>query len=115
MKQLQDYMLLFRLEPNFSYSPTNVEIAFQKQQWGNWIGGIAAQAKLVSTTQLGFNGEQLSADLSVNDGVNIAENKMVGGNMVVKATSIDEAVELAKGCPILNIGGTVEVRDTILM
>ena len=35
---------------------------------------------------------------------------MVAGNMVLKAESLEVASELAKKCPILFMGGTVEVR-----
>jgi hypothetical protein len=31
--------------------------------------------------------------------------------MVVKANTIDAAVEMAKNCPILLMGGTVEIRS----
>jgi len=37
------------------------------------------------------------------------------GTTVVKTETFDEAVELAKGCPILKVGGTVEVRTIIMM
>ena len=115
MESLNDFMMLFRLEPNTNYQPTETELAKQKQYWGSWIGGIAAQAKLVSTSQLGFAGKQLHADLSVKEGFNISDNKMLGGNMIVKAKNLDDAIEMAKGCPILSMGGTVEVRDIIPM
>lgn len=115
MEKLKDFMLLFRLEPNNNYHPTETELDTQKKQWGRWIGGIASQAKLVSTNQLGFTGKQLHADLSIKEGINISDNKMVGGNMIVKAESLDNAIEMAKGCPILTIGGTVEIRDIIPM
>ena len=115
MEKVKDFMLLFRFEPNFSNQPTADELAEQKKQWGVWIGGIAGQAKLVSTYQLGFTGKQLLPDTSIVDGVNSSANQVLGGNMIVKAKGIDEAVELSKGCPILAIGGSVEVRDIILM
>lgn len=108
-------MLLFRLAPNPDYKPTEAEMARQKQSWGAWIGGIAAQARLVSTTQLGYTGKQLQADLSVRNGLHLAEGQTLGGNLLLKARSLDEALEMAKGCPILAMGGTVEVRDTIPM
>jgi hypothetical protein len=35
----------------------------------------------------------------------------VGGFSIVQANSIDEAAELAKGCPVFIRGGAVEVRQ----
>jgi len=107
--------MIFRYEPNADYQPTQEEQNAQHQQWGSFIGNLAIKEKLVGTHQLGFSGKQLSADLSVSEGINIAEGKTLGGNMVVRANTLDEAVEMAKDCPILQMGGTVEVRDILPM
>lgn len=108
-------MMIFRFEPNNEYQSTSEELAQQQQQWGTFIGNLAIAEKLISTNQLGFSGKQLHADLSVSEGINISDKQTLGGNMIVKAHTIDEAIEMAKDCPILQMGGTVEVRDIIPM
>ena len=111
MVQNNEFMLVFRYEPSNDYQPTAAEMNEMHQQWGAFIGNIAIQEKLVSTHQLGFEGKQIAADQSVTEGIYIANNQTLGGNMIVKANTIDEAVEMAKNCPILHMGGTVEVRS----
>lgn len=111
MKNSNEFMLLFRFEPNFSYQPTAEELTQMHQAWGGYIGGLAISEKLVSTYQLGFEGLKVSADKSMVDGILIAENQTLGGNMIVKAADLNEAAEIAKGCPILQMGGNVEVRS----
>jgi len=115
MTNSKNFMMIFRFEPNPAYQPTQEDINNQQQQWGAFIGNLAVTEKLVSTNQLGFEGKQLSADLTVREGINVAEGQTLGGNMIVKAETIDEAIELAKACPILQMGGTVEVRDIMPM
>ncbi|MEM6642416.1 MAG: YciI family protein [Bacteroidota bacterium] len=115
MKKKQIFMMIFRYEADFNYQPTEEEKASMAEAWGSFIGNIAISEKLVSTHQLGFEGTQISADLSVTKGVHIADKQMLSGNLVVKANSLEEATDLAKGCPILEMGGTVEVRSTIPM
>ncbi len=115
MDDLKKIMLVFRFEPDFNRQPSEEEQSSMHQKWGEWIGGIASQAKLVSTHQLGFEAKQILADGSVNDKLYMGDGKIIGGNMVVRATSQNEAVELAKGCPILEMGGCVEIRDIIPM
>ena len=39
----------------------------------------------------------------------------IGGYIIVNSATIDEAAELAKDCPILKIGGNVEVRTVVSM
>ena len=115
MKDSKNFMMIFRFQPNESYQPTQEEIAEQHQAWGSFIGNLAVREKLVSTNQLGFEGKKLSADLSVSEGIDVAGGKTLGGNMIVAANSIDEAIEMAKDCPILQMGGEVEVRNILPM
>lgn len=114
MTQLKEFMLLFRYEPT-NEQPTEEQLQEMHKQWGEFIGTIAMQGKLVSTHQLGFEGIQISADHSTQEGFHLSEGKIVGGNMILKAESLEVASELAKKCPILFMGGTVEVRDIMPM
>jgi hypothetical protein len=111
METKKEFMLLFRYEPTNDYVPTQSEIDEMQQSWGSFIGNIAVQEKLVSTHQLGFEGTQIFADKSINEGIYLSNNQTIAGNMIVKANSIAEAAEMAKNCPILNMGGNVEVRS----
>jgi len=110
MSQSKEFMLLFRFEPS-NEQPTQEQLQEMEKQWGEFIGTIAMQGKLVSTHQLGFEGQKVSPDQLIEKGFHISEGQMVAGNMVLKAESIEAATELAKKCPILFMGGTVEVRD----
>jgi hypothetical protein len=114
MENLQEFMLIFRMEPS-TEQPTAEQLQEMGQSWGKFIGTIAMQGNLVSTYQLGFEGKQITADKQIHEGFVIAEKQMMAGNMVLKAESIEAATELAKNCPILLMGGTVEVRSIIPM
>lgn len=115
MKVEQKFMMIFSFSPNPEYQPTKEEMEQMKEDWGSFIGNIAIKEKLDSTHQLGFNGKQIATDSSITDGILISESKTISGNMIVKANSLDEAVEMAKDSPILKMGGSVEVRNIIPM
>lgn len=105
-------MMLFHSEPDANMEPSPEEIQAEIKEWQDWIGGIAAQGKLKNPGEaLGFEGKTLHADGAITDGPYAELKEMVGGFIIVSAESIDEAVRLAKGCPALNVGGKVEVRD----
>jgi hypothetical protein len=114
MEQSKEFMLLFRYEPS-NEEPTQEQLQEMQKLWGEFIGTIALQGKLVSTHQLGFEGKQIFADQTTQEGFHIAERQTLGGTMILKAASMEVATELAKKCPILFMGGTVEVRDIISM
>ena len=46
----------------------------------------------------------------INDGPYAEAKDLIGGYTVVEARDLDHAAELSKGCPILDIGGSVEIR-----
>ena len=53
---------------------------------------------------------QANSKLSI--GPNFVEGKeIIGGYLIVKANDLKEATEWAKGCPIFEHDGVVEVRE----
>ncbi len=108
---MKEFMMIFRMAPMVNFEPTPEQMQEGAKQWQDWIGGIAAQGKFVSANQLGFEGKTLKPGNVVTDGSYAEIKEIVGGYIIVKAENIDEAIKLAEGCPILMIGGNVEVRD----
>jgi hypothetical protein len=81
----------------------------------DWIGGIAAQNKFSGGNGLPFDDSRVvrtrNSKSVVTNGPFGEIKETIGGYVVVKADSIDEAVAFAKGCPVLQgEGNSVEVR-----
>jgi hypothetical protein len=112
---MTEFMMIFRNDYNPSFKPSPEQMQASIKQWQDWIGGIAAQGKFLSTNRLGFEGKTLKPNNVIADGPYAEVKEIVGGYILVKATNIDEAMKLAEGCPILNIGGHVEVRNVMPM
>lgn len=109
---MKDFMMLFHSEPDANMEPTPEEMEAEIKLWTDWIGGIGAQGKLKNPGEaLGFEGRTMHSDGSVTDGPYAEIKEFVGGFIIVSTETIDEALELAKGCPVLSVGGKVEVRD----
>lgn len=91
-------------------SPEQIQV-WMKQTM-DWIGGIAAQNKFVSGTGLLFpDAKVVHHNKVVTNGPFGEIKETIGGFIVVKAESADEAAEFAKGCPVLQgDGNTMEVR-----
>jgi hypothetical protein len=91
-------------------SPEQIQV-WMKQTM-DWIGGIAAQNKFVRGEGLYFDDAKVVRHAGiVTDGPFGEIKETLGGYIVVKAESVDEAVEFAKGSPVLQgDGNTVEVR-----
>jgi hypothetical protein len=91
-------------------NPDQAETIMKK--WMDWIGNIAAQNKLVSRgDRLQHSGRIVKSNNVVTNGPYTDIKESIGGYSIIKAESYDEAVEFAKGCPVLATGGNVEVRE----
>jgi len=109
---MKDFMMLFHSEPNPEFNPSPEQIQAELKAWQDWMGAIGAQGKLKNPGEaLGFEGKTMHSDGAITDGPYAALKEIVGGFIIVSAESIDEAIQLGKGCPALNHGGKVEVRD----
>jgi hypothetical protein len=107
-----EFVFLFR-QPALNHS-TEKQAEIQKK-WEDWIGEIAAQGKIASNgLHLTPNGNVLKPGGVVTDGPFVEIREILGGFIVVKADSMDEAITLAHGCPAIEVGGSVEIRTAFV-
>ncbi|HET7119402.1 MAG TPA: YciI family protein [Hanamia sp.] len=108
---MEEFILIMRHEDGKKLaSPEQMQI-WMKQTM-DWIGGIAAQNKFSSGTGLPFeDAKVVRSNKIVTNGPFGDIKETIGGYIIVKADSVEEAVEFAKGCPVLQgEGNSVEVR-----
>jgi hypothetical protein len=109
---MKEFALIMRHEDGKKVaSPEQIQ-KWMKQTM-DWIGGIAAQNKFVSGTGLSFEDAKVVRPKGVVTNGPFGEIKeTIGGFIIVKANSADEAAEFAKGCPVLQgEGNSMEVRQ----
>ena len=109
---MKEFLLIFRHEDGKALASPEQMQMWMKQTM-DWIGGIAAQNKLVSTGNgLSFEDSRVvRSDKVVTNGPFGEIKETIGGYIIVRAESADEAAEFAKGSPVLQgEGNTVEVR-----
>jgi hypothetical protein len=108
---MDEFMLIFRHEDGHKVaSPEQIQIWMKQTR--DWTGGISAQNKLSGGNGLAFDDARVVRPNNVVTNGPFGEVKeTIGGFIIVKAGSVDEAVEFAKGCPVLQgEGNSVEVR-----
>jgi hypothetical protein len=87
------------------------------QRWIAWMkeldreGHLKDRGQPLERTGKVVRGQQKT----VTDGPYPEAKDVVGGFTLVEAQDIDQAVELSRGCPILEGGGSVEVRPVMKM
>lgn len=109
---MDEFILIMRHEDGGKLASPE-QLQMWMQQTMDWLGGIAAQNKLVHQGNgLSFEDARVvKSDKVVVNGPFGEIKETIGGYIIVRAESVDEAVEFAKGCPVLQgEGNTMEVR-----
>lgn len=109
---MNEFVLIMRHEDGKKIASPEQMQEWMKQTM-DWIGSIAAQNKFVSGTGLPFDDARVvNSDKTVTNGPFGDSKETIGGFITVKAETIEEAVEFAKGCPVLQgEGNSLEIRQ----
>jgi hypothetical protein len=112
---MKEFLLIFRREITNEPALSPEQLQAMMKPWQDWIGNIAAQNKLVTAgNRLEGDGKVVKPNV-ITDGPYVETKEAIGGYTIIKAASLEEATEISKGCPILQVGGNVEVRAIIPM
>ncbi len=79
------------------------------QKWMGWLKQLTETGHFKAGNPLDKGGKVVSQK-NVTDGPFAEAKDVVGGYLLVEAKDESHAIELSRGCPILAVGGTVEVR-----
>ena len=114
---MKEFTLVFRRDASSpAMQPSPEQMQAMMKPWQDWMGSLAAQNKLVSSgNRLSSEGRVVKSGNVVTNGPFVEIKEAIGGYIIVNASSIDDAAEMAKGCPILTLGGNVEVRPNVAM
>ena len=108
---MANFLFVYRGGDDEFATMTPQEIEQHMQKWSAWIGeGFQKGWMLDAGDALTPEGRVVTSKKVVTDGPFAESKELVGGYSIVKADTIDDAAALAKGCPALETGGTVEVR-----
>lgn len=78
-----------------------------------WFEQLNNSGKFKGGGPLGHYGKILAGRNSVTDGPFVESKEAIAGFFLIRADSLEQAVEVARGCPGLEFGQTVEVRAMV--
>jgi hypothetical protein len=115
-----DFLLIYQGgDPNWRERPA-AEVEAAMQAWGQWFRQLEATGNLRNPgaplgpggVALRINGRGIQTDTAMAE-----VKELIGGYSIITAESLEQAAELAKGCPFLsnNVDGTVLVRPILQM
>ncbi|HEX5323788.1 MAG TPA: YciI family protein [Capsulimonadaceae bacterium] len=111
---MPQYILLAHVGQEAQSQRTPEELQQMTREYIAWVGSLMQQGKYSGGQKLkesvrlmrrGDNGQV------VMDGPYTEVKELVGGFFQIEAANMEEAIELAKGCPIFKTDGALELRE----
>ena len=107
---MKEFVMIIRLEElpevKFSIDEMNAGMAV----WEQWIDGIIARNILASRgNRLGKDGRTIKNGKIITNGPYAEIREIIGGYLIIRANSLDEAAEIAKSAPLVGTG-SIEIR-----
>jgi hypothetical protein len=107
---MSDYLLVFRGGDMPQHSPEQMQQHMEK--WFSWIKGLREAGVYKGGAPLEAPGKTIRGrSKSVMDGPYAEAKDLVNGYVQVSAKSLDDAAQMSLACPILDVDGSVEVRQ----
>jgi hypothetical protein len=114
---MSKFIYLFRSNPEAYQSLSPEQMQQTMKKWMDWKDSLEknGHVKQFGERMDGTGKVVRGKAKAVTDGPYVEVKDFIQGYLLVEARDMDQAVELAKGCPILERDGTVEIRQFVSM
>ena len=107
---MKEFVMIIRLEqlPEVNFSPEEMQAGMAV--WEKWVSDIIARDILISRgNRLSDDGRTIRGGKVVTNGPFVETKEIIGGYLIIRANSIDEAADIAKSAPLVGTG-SIEIR-----
>src|ERR1700759_2521313 len=113
---MKDFMFIFRGPNPADLKLTPEESQASMQKWFDWIGELSAKGHYVAGDPLLPGGKTVQGKkVVVTDGPFAEGKELLGGYFIIKAESMEQAVQMDYGFPDFEMQGSVEIREILKM
>lgn len=111
------FMYLFRNNTDAYKSMSPEQMQQTMKKWMDWRSGLEKSGQVKQFGErLDMGGKVVrGVSKTVTDGPYIEVKDFIQGHMSVQVPNIEEAIQIAKDCPILESGGSVEIRPIMVI
>ena len=110
---MKEFLMLIRENANYG-TMTAQEMQADIEKHIQWVEDLVAKGHFKSGSPLESAGFHIKGEKRiVMDGPYIESKECISGFYFLLADSLTEATEIAKGCPALDMGASVEIREMI--
>ncbi|MCF0074062.1 YciI family protein [Dyadobacter sp. CY261] len=111
---MDEFLLVFRRDfQSRENQPSPEQLQEHFQKWYAWYEKMAGEDRIVLRRKWDGEGLVVDRQKTVLNGPYAEIKESIGGMVIIKAADYLEAAEIAKEVPILEFGGTVEIRKAL--
>ncbi|CAH0289718.1 YciI family protein [Chryseobacterium sp. Bi04] len=109
---MKDFLVLFReADGRKANKHTQEEIQAHRENWAEWFAQWTKAGNLVGGNSLSLEGRMIKGDGDIiTDQIHQVGTEIVGGFLLLKAESLEQATAIAASCPIYEFDGYAEIR-----
>ena len=109
---MKEFVLLFRLDASAEVKSSEDEIIARMSKWEKWMDGLIEKNILAARgNRLEDEGATVKPGNVVINGPYTETKEIIGGFIIIRAGSLNEAIEIVKTCPAIIDGWrTAEIR-----
>jgi hypothetical protein len=111
---MSEFVFLYRNTPEARHEAMGTPEKAQQsmKKWRAWMDEMSRKGQLKAIGQpLEDDGKVVGGrKRTVTDGPYAETKDVIGGYSIIEAKDLDQAAEIASGCPVIEGGGYVEVR-----
>lgn len=107
---MKEFVMIIRLEqlPEVNFSQEEMQAGMAV--WERWVNDIIARNILVSRgNRLSDDGRTIRDGKVITNGPFVETKEIIGGYLIIRANSIDEAADIARSAPLVGTG-SIEIR-----
>jgi len=107
---MKEFVMIIRLEDLPEVKLSQQEMQAGMAIWEKWVDDIIVRDILVSRgNRLSNDGRTIRGGKIITNGPYVETKEIIGGYLIIRANSIDEAAGIAKSAPLVGVG-SVEIR-----
>ncbi|HWD40727.1 MAG TPA: YciI family protein [Fimbriimonas sp.] len=76
-----------------------------------WAQLLSQRNQMIDGSELLRPGKRIASGGVISDGPFAESKEAIGGFFLIQANNLDDAAQISLGCPSLEFGGSVEVRQ----
>jgi hypothetical protein len=108
---MADFLLIYCRNADLEEGqPSPQQLQNSISEWQHWFKGIDVQNRKAKPFQFCARDGLVIRSRKLNIGVYVEVKESTGGFTFLHAANYEEAVEIARHCPILQLGGNIEIR-----